>query len=91
MPHWHKYGPSDTELESYKVSGWNRPTLSWSLKCEAEGKTREMAYTAAKTDLGRYMGYDTFRKCGIAFCVIFSVAILGNIVLIIDTPELYAA
>ena len=72
LPKWHKYAPSDEELQSYKVGGWNRPTLSWSLQCEAEGKTREMAYKAAKTDLRHYTDTDKFRKCGIAFVTIFS-------------------
>mmetsp|Transcript_8640 Transcript_8640/g.11919 ORF Transcript_8640/g.11919 Transcript_8640/m.11919 type:complete len:104 (-) Transcript_8640:920-1231(-) len=40
LPHYWMYGPSDHELQSLKVSGWSRPTLSWKLECEADGKTR---------------------------------------------------
>ena len=41
LPNWSAYGPTINELEGYKVSGWNRATISWSLKCEAEGITRQ--------------------------------------------------
>ena len=49
-----------------------------------------MAYNAAKTDIGRYTGYETFRKCGIAFLCIFCVAFVTNCASVI-APPLFAA
>lgn len=35
LPHYYQFGPDGRELEQYVVGSWNRPTLSWSLECEA--------------------------------------------------------
>ena len=34
-------GPADRALESYKVKGWNRPTISWNIECDADGYSRQ--------------------------------------------------
>mmetsp|Transcript_105 Transcript_105/g.218 ORF Transcript_105/g.218 Transcript_105/m.218 type:complete len:201 (+) Transcript_105:694-1296(+) len=80
LPHYTNYGPSVNDLAAYKVSSWNRATLSWSLQCEAEGQGREVGYNAAATDIGRYTGYETFRNVGIAICVIYSVVFCIHVV-----------
>ena len=89
LPSWSDYGPTINDLESYKVSGWNRPTLFWSLKCEAEGKTREQAYEASKTDIGRYTGYMTLRRCGIAFLCIYCLALCAHCCTLMKNPALF--
>ena len=43
-PSYFGTGPIEGNLKDFKVSGWNRPTLNWSLECEAEGKYREEGY-----------------------------------------------
>ena len=35
------YNTTNTELKKdYKISGWNRPTLSWNISCENQGYSR---------------------------------------------------
>ena len=33
-------GPTASTMQGYLYQGWNRPTLSWSLQCEADNITR---------------------------------------------------
>ena len=73
LPSWSEYGPTSTELQGYKVSGWNRATISWSLECEAEGITRQQAFEASTTDIGRYSGLVTLSRCGIVFVVLYAI------------------
>mmetsp|Transcript_44272 Transcript_44272/g.58749 ORF Transcript_44272/g.58749 Transcript_44272/m.58749 type:complete len:186 (+) Transcript_44272:40-597(+) len=74
LPSYYEQGLSDPDLKSLKKSSWIRPTLSWSLACEAEGLTRKMGFEAASTDIGRYSNTDVFRKLGIAVIAIHGVA-----------------
>lgn len=42
-PDYSKYVPSNDQKLNYKVGSWSRPTLNWSLECEATVMTREEA------------------------------------------------
>lgn len=35
QPSYFGTGPIQGNLQNFKVSGWNRPTIGWSLECEA--------------------------------------------------------
>ena len=39
---------SSEEKKNAKIRSWNRPTLNWSLECEAEGFSREYGFEAAQ-------------------------------------------
>ena len=46
-------GPSSNDLKAYEVKSWARPTLSWSLQCEADGYSRQQGFELAHETLGR--------------------------------------
>ena len=46
-------GPSSNDLRAYKVKSWARPTLSWSLQCEADGYSRQLGFEVAHETLGQ--------------------------------------
>ena len=49
QPSIYRYINPLTMKQSWAVGSWNRPTIQWSLECEASGKTREMGYEAVQT------------------------------------------
>lgn len=73
QPSFFGIGPKQGNLQGYKVKSWNRPTLSWSLQCEVEGKSRTEGYTSAMTDLARYEKIYTYRRVGIAMLISFLI------------------
>ena len=84
LPNYYRYGPRRSELEELKVYGWNRPTMSWKLSCELEGRSREEAVRAAQTDISPYEKHTAFKAMGIAMVVLFCVIIAAHIVYIIS-------
>ena len=62
--------------QNWNIYSWNRPTIQWSLECEAQGKTRAMGFDAVQTQLSQSSKVEKIRKLGIAFVVIFSVSML---------------
>ena len=46
QPDIYRYVNPITLKQNWKVYSWNRPTIQWSLECEAQGKTREMGFDA---------------------------------------------
>lgn len=79
LPSYYTYGPSRRELEDLKVYGWNRPTMSWKLSCEAEGKTREDGIEAASTDISPYEKHGAFKSMGIAMVVLYCIIIVAHV------------
>ena len=61
------------------MGSWNRPTLSWSLQCEAEGKSRLIGYDAAHTDIGMYEKSRSFDKLGQWMIIMYVLAIIGHV------------
>ena len=42
QPSYWSYGITE-QMKRHPLKTWNRPTASWSLECEKDGKTREEA------------------------------------------------
>jgi len=79
LPKYERYGPTDAELATYTVSGWNRATLQWDLGCDTSGQTRLQGYEALTADYGIYTGYGTYRKVGIALCCVYTTLFVLNL------------
>ena len=56
------------------IYSWNRPTIGWSLECEAEGKTRQDAMEALSTPtVSSTMDTKLFKRFGITLLLVYLI------------------
>lgn len=60
-------------MKDSEFKTWNRPTWSWSLKCEQEGKTRGQAYEVSKIQLTSSGHELHVGNCGMALAIAVSI------------------
>ena len=72
-PDYRVYVPSASQKSTDYISSWNRPTLNWSLTCEADGKSRSFAIETVQDSIASSDKIVQFRKLGISMCVFYSI------------------
>ena len=65
--------------QAWPVLSWSRPTLGWSLDCEAAGNTRAKAFEASENQITPLEKVDTFRVLGIVGIVFFAISCVVHI------------
>ena len=62
------------------MKSWNRPTTSWSLTCELEGKTRKDAVAKSQIQLKMSNHYEHVWNVGVAIVVLYLTVFIASIV-----------
>ena len=68
--------------KNWWIWSWNRPTIGWSLSCEAEGKSRADGFAAIEApSANNEMDSDLFNRMGKFIVIFFTIFIVAAILL----------